>query len=160
MSKATVAQEQLPDLSDAQTEETVETEKYLVFVTDDLKLGVDANLVVEIINNLTVTYLPMMPDSVRGIINLRGLIIPIVDIRSRLGKPPMDGDSLVVVLNIAGGEVGIMVDGVDQMIDIPKECILPMPAHSNQILVSGMCSLPDGSGTMMVLDCEQLLRHE
>jgi purine-binding chemotaxis protein CheW len=56
--------------------------------------------------------------------------------------------------------VGIMVDGVDQMIDIPKDSILPMPAHSNQVLVSGMCSLPDGSGTMMVLDCEQLLRHE
>ena len=46
------------------------------------------------------------------------------------------------------------------MLDIPKVNLLPMPANSTQLLVSGMCSLPDGSGTMMVLDCEQLMPNE
>jgi purine-binding chemotaxis protein CheW len=136
----------------------VETRKYLVFVSDDLKLGVDADYLVEIITNQKITYLPMMPDFVRGIINLRGQIIPIVDIRARLGKPTKQ-DSLVVVLNMEVGQMGIVVDAVDQMIDIPTDSILPMPAHSTQQLVSGMCSLPDGSGTMMVLDCDQLLHN-
>ena len=71
----------------------------------------------------------------------------------------MDQDRLLVVLNYAGTSIGILVDAVDQMIDIPKYNILPMPAHNTQLLVSGMCSLPDGSGTMMVLDCEQLLTN-
>ena len=52
------------------------------------------------------------------------------------------------------------MDGVDQMLDIPKIYIHSLPANSTQVLVNGMCSLPDGSGTMMVLDCEQLMPNE
>ena len=66
----------------------------------------------------------------------------------------------MVVINLDEVQLGILVDGVDQMLDIPKEHILPMPAHSTQPLVSGMCSLPDGSGTMMVLDCAQLMPND
>ena len=69
-------------------EETVESRKYLIFITDDLRLGVDAEYVVEILNTHTATYLPMMPDYIPGIINMRGQIIPIVDVRLRLGKMP------------------------------------------------------------------------
>ena len=52
------------------------------------------------------------------------------------------------------------MDAVDQMIEIPSEDILPVPSQSSQQLVSGMCTIPDGSGTMLVLDCERLLSHE
>lgn len=140
-------------------ESAADSPNYLVFLSDDLKFGVDAEYVVEIINNLSITYLPMVPDYIRGIINLRGQMVPILDIRLRLGKESGDA-SLVIVLNIDGIYLGILVDSVDQMTNIPKARILPMPANSPQILVSGMCSLPDGSGTMMVLDCEQLMPHD
>jgi purine-binding chemotaxis protein CheW len=150
--------EQPIDLSDLD-EEVIPTKKYLIFVSDNLKLGVLADYVVEIITNHIVTYLPMMPDFVKGIINLRGQIIPIVDIRARLGKEVRD-ECLVVVLNLGGDQLGILVDAVDQMIDIPDQSILPMPNHNTQQMVSGMCSLPDGSGTMMLLDCDQLMHHE
>jgi purine-binding chemotaxis protein CheW len=156
---ASVAVQQPPDLSDSQDEEVVELTKYLIFVTDTLKLGIDSDYVVEIIHNHQITYLPMMPDYVRGIINLRGQIIPIVDVRMRMGKQPKE-ECLLVVLNIEAGQMGILVDAVDQMIDIPKNSILPVPNSEAQQLVSGMCSLPDGNGTMLVLDCDQLLRHE
>ena len=66
----------------------------------------------------------------------------------------------MVVLNLDDVQLGILVDGVDQMLDIPKANIHPLPANSTQMLVSGMCSLPDGSGTMMVLDCAQLMPNE
>ena len=148
-----------PNADQAPAEDVVDTQKYLIFLSDGLRLGVVAESVVEIITNHAITYLPMLPDFIRGIINLRGQMIPIVDIRMRLGKPPVDS-KLVIVLNIEGVQLGILVDSVDQMIDIVKADILPMPAHSTQLLVSGMCSLPDGSGTMMVLDFEQLMPHD
>ena len=91
---------------------------------------------------------------------MRGQMIPIVDIRARLGLLPKEDDSRVVVINMGDVQLGILVDGVDQMLDIPKSNIHPLPANSTQMLVSGMCSLPDGSGTMMVLDCEQLMPNE
>ena len=141
-------------------DDTVDSQKYLIFMAGNLKLGVVAEDVVEILNNQLITYLPMLPDFIRGIINMRGQMIPILDIRARLGMEPKEDDSLVVVINLGDVQLGILVDAVDQMLDIPKVNLLPMPANSTQLLVSGMCSLPDGSGTMMVLDCEQLMPNE
>jgi len=138
----------------------VDSQKYLIFMASHLKLGVVAEDVVEILNNQVITYLPMVPDYIRGIINMRGQMIPILDICSRMGLPSREEDSLVVVINLGDVQLGILVDGVDQMLDIPRANIHPLPANSAQLLVSGMCSLPDGSGTMMVLDCEQLLPHD
>ena len=141
-------------------DDTVDSQKYLIFMAGHLKLGVVAEDVVEILNNQLITYLPMLPDFIRGITNMRGQMIPILDIRARLGMEPKEDDSLVVVINLGDVQLGILVDAVDQMLDIPKVNLLPMPANSTQLLVSGMCSLPDGSGTMMVLDCEQLMPNE
>ena len=141
-------------------EESVVSRKYLIFITDDLRLGVDAEYVVEILNTRTATYLPMMPDYICGIYNMRGQIIPIMDIRRRLGKPSSDIESLLVVLNYNSTQLGILVDSVEVMLDIPNASILPIPSQSAQKLVSGMCTLPDGSGTMLVLDCDQLIPHE
>ena len=140
-------------------DDTVDSQKYLIFMADHLKLGVVAEDVVEILNNQVITYLPMVPEYIRGIINMRGQMVPILDVRARLGLPPQE-ESLVVVINLGDVQLGILVDAVDQMLDIPKSNIHPLPANSTQMLVSGMCSLPDGSGTMMVLDCEQLMPNE
>ena len=141
-------------------DDTVDSQKYLIFMAGHLKLGVIAEDVVEILNNQVITYLPMVPDYIRGIINMRGQMIPILDIRARLGMPTQDEDSLVVVINLGDVQLGILADAVDQMLDIPKANIHPLPANSTQMLVSGMCSLPDGSGTMMILDCEQLVPND
>ena len=134
-----------------------ESRKYLIFIIDNLKIGIDAEYVVEILNSYSATYLPMMPDYIEGIFNMRGQIIPIMDIRQRLGKYPKGGESLLIVLDYNDTQLGIQVDAVELMIDIPNDSILPIPSRSAQKLVSGMCTLPDGSGTMLVLDCEQLL---
>lgn len=152
-------EEQQRAMDSTQAEPLVESQKFLIFMTDDLKFGVDVDLVIEIFTNHTITYLPMLPDFIRGIINVRGEMIPIVDIRLHLGKPEKD-DCLVIILSLNGSRIGIYVDAVDQMIDIPKTAIQPVPAHSVQRLVSGVCALPDGSGTMLVLDSEQLLPHD
>lgn len=142
-----------------QEDEGTGSRKYLIFTLDDLKIGMDAEQVVEILNDYTVTYLPMMPVYIQGIYNMRGQIIPIMNIRLRLGKPLKDGDDLLIVLDYNNNQLGIQVDSVDLMLDIPNDSIVPIPSQSAQKLVCGMCSLPDGSGTMLVLDCEQLIAH-
>ena len=79
-----------------------------------------------------------------------------MDIRLRLGKPSAE-ESILIVIDYNNNQLGIQVDSVDLMLDIPLESIVPIPSQSHQKLVSGMCTLPDGSGTMLVLDCEQLI---
>ena len=132
-----------------------QSDKYLICVSDSLLYGIDAEQVVEIITDHTITYLPRVPHYVRGIINLRGQLIPIIDMRLRLGKMPED-EHCIMAVNVENNVVGLLVDGVERMADIPRDSILPMPTQNPQKLISGMCSLPDGA-TMLVLDCSLLL---
>ena len=149
------AREQEDDYTDQPVE--LQTDKYLIFSSDGLMYGIKAELIKDIITGYSITYLPQVPGYVKGVINLRGQIIPIVDIRLRLGKMPQDNFCSIVV-EVDGNMVGIVVDMVEQMVDVPKEDILPVPTNSggSQVMVSGMCTLPDGN-TMLELDCAQLL---
>ncbi len=134
-----------------------EMEQFLVFQCDALRVGIRVDCVVEALINQSITPLPMLPNYVCGIINLRGEVVPVVSIRLRLGKPAADEQS-VIVLNINGMQVGVLVDRVDQMVKLPRSSLLPMPATNGQKLMCGMSSLPDG-GTMLELDAAALLEH-
>ena len=132
-----------------------ETQKYLLFQSNQLLFGVIAESVVEIITNHEITPLPLVPPYIRGIINLRGQIIPILDIRMLLGQEASHS-SCTIILNLNGVLLGILVDTVEKMLDIDVQSILPSPTQDSQKLVSGMCSLSDGQ-TMLVLDGGQLI---
>mgnify|MGYP000265437380 CR=1 FL=1 len=135
--------------------------KYLTFIADNLLFGVNASYVVEIIINHALTSLPMTPDYVKGIINLRGQIIPIIDIRLRIGHPAAEADDstvCIIVLDIDGTQIGILVDRVAQMVDIDETQLSTSPV-SDQQLVSGMISLADGSDTMLALDCARMINE-
>lgn len=147
--------QQVELLTDGENIAEVAVDKYLIFVTDGLMMGVNAEYVVEIITNHMITPLPMVPGFVSGIINLRGQIIPIINIRLRLGKSA-ENEDCIVVINVDGTRIGILVDTVDQMVDVECAAVSAMPAQSAQELISGMCTLPDGH-TMLVLDCPRLL---
>ena len=149
------ARETEPDAAAAEGAPEILTDKYLIFVSDNLFYGIDAEQVVELITEHSITRLPRVPHYVRGIINLRGQIIPIIDIRLRLGKPEA-GENCIMVVNVDNNCVGILVDGVEKMVDIPRDTILPMPTQNPQKLISGMCSLPEGK-TLLILDCSLLL---
>lgn len=136
-----------------------ESDKYLIFLSNDILYGVNADYVAEIITGTTITWLPMLPPHIRGVINLRGQIVPIIDFRLLLGREPQE-DYCVIVLDLEETQIGILVDTVDQMVDVEQGAILPVPNQNTQDvqkLISGMYSLPDGAGTMMVLDCDFLL---
>ena len=150
--------EPIEDIVSENEADNAHTDKYLLFQSGELLFGVTADYVVEIITNHVITPLPLVPAYVRGIINLRGQIIPIVDIRLFLGQPDQK-DNCIMILNINETLVGILVDTVQRMIDVNKSSLLPAPKQGGQRLVSGMCSLPDGSGTMLVLEGAQVI-HE
>lgn len=143
-------------LSPEPTEE-VQTEKYLLFQSSSLLFGVPASQVVEIITNHVITWVPLLPNHVRGVINLRGQILPILDIRRLLSQEEQD-NTCIIILQADDEQVGILVDQVEKMVDVDISAILPAPPRSAQKLVGGMCSLDD-SQTMMVFDCARLLAH-
>ncbi len=134
-----------------------DTEKYLIFRSDNILYGVNTNVVKEILTDTVVTRIPTLPAYISGIINLRGQFAPIIDFRLLLGRYPAE-NYCTVILDIEGLAIGIQADGVDRMVDIEKHTILPVPSRQNNALVMGMCTLP-GGGTMMVLDCTRLI-HE
>ena len=70
---------------------------YLLFQSNDLRIGIEVEYVVETIINHSITRLPLVPDYVRGVINLRGEVIPIVDIRLRLGQRGERNDSVIII---------------------------------------------------------------
>ncbi len=136
----------------------VSTERFLTFSSNGLNIGVSTNYVIEIITNHSITMLPLVPDYVRGIINLRGQIIPIIDIRLRMGKPFIDytSSTCIIVLNINSIQIGIIVDAVQQVMDIDQSQISPVPVENQQELISGMVSSANSS-VILFLDCEQLI---
>lgn len=135
----------------------VQTEKYLLFQSSELLFGVPASQVVEIITNHVITWVPLLPGYVRGVINLRGQILPILDIRRVLAQEDRE-NTCIIILQTGDEQVGILVDQVEKMVDVDISAILPVPPRSAQELVGGMCSLDDGQ-TMMVFDCARLLEH-
>ena len=140
-------------------EVSVSTERFLTFSSNGLNIGVSTNYVIEIITNHIITVLPLVPDYVKGIINLRGQIIPIIDIRLRMGNPSIDytNPTCIIVLNINSVQIGIIVDDVQQVMDIDQSQISPVPVENRQELISGMVSSSDRS-VILFLDCEQLLQ--
>ena len=134
-----------------------QSEKYLLFLSDGLLFGVPAEEVVEIITGHAITKLPLVPSYIRGIINLRGQILPIVDIRRLLDQEECQSDCMMI-LQSDGTQVGILVDQVQKMVDIDTSALLPVPPQSSRDLVCGMCSLEDGQ-TMLAFDCARLMEH-
>ena len=138
-----------------------EMDKYLVFLSGGIYYAVDTKFVKEMLTqwDTSVTWLPMLPPHIRGVINLRGGVVPVIDFRMLMGQM-MPGDSFsTVILDIEGVQIGILVDEVDQTVDIEKRQILPVPYQSGmeaQKMVTGMYSLPGTNKTLMVLDCTML----
>lgn len=133
--------------------------RFLIFVSDGINIAVSTEYVVEIITNHTVTALPMVPEYVRGIINLRGQIIPVIDIRLRMGKQPGEytEKTCMIVLEAEDMEIGIIVDEVRQVMDIDVENILPVPEENRQELINGMITVGEKE-VLMFLDCREMIQ--
>lgn len=104
-------------------------DKYLTFQIAKEEYGISIVHVTEIVGLQHITQVPDMPAFVRGVINLRGNVIPIIDVRARFQMPSRDYDdrTCVVVVNIREVVIGLIVDTVNEVIDILPENISPPP---------------------------------
>jgi len=142
-------------------EENNFSEKYLTFQLDNETYGIELENVVEIIGMQPITKLPGLPDYVRGIINLRGKIIPVMDVRLRFNKNLVDYNerTCVIVININDLSTGLIVDNVSEVISIPKtEIVAPQGVvKENNRFIKGLGKV--GDDVKLLLDCEKLLNN-
>lgn len=153
-------QELIENSGEAETSsppESAGTARFLTFVSAGLIFGVPTEQVIEIITNHNIRSLPLVPDYVRGIINLRGQIIPIIDVRLRLGKPFQEYTSAtcIIILDIGTDRIGIGVDSVSQVLTVNTAAASPIPLESRQKLATSMISTEDGN-VVLLLDCNAL----
>ncbi len=117
------------------------TKKYLVFILDALYYAIDIEFVSEIITSFAITPIPRVPDYIKGVFNLRGQIVPVVDIRARLGLAKLEytNTTCIIVIEVNSETFGIIVDEVSHVVDInPNKISVPPINHSTNKLVSGI----------------------
>lgn len=104
--------------------------KYLTFLIDGQYYGISLTYVIEIVQIQSVTELPELPSYVKGIINLRGKVVPLVDAGLRFGKPEKEytDRTCIIIIDIDGKHVGFIVDSVEEVLDIEKGDISPPPS--------------------------------
>ena len=108
----------------------VHDEQLVVFLVGGESYGVAIADVQEIIRTPAITVVPRAPEHVAGVINLRGRVIPVIDLRKRFRLPAADAgrDGRVVVLNVSGEIVGATVDSVSEVLRVPVDAIAPPAA--------------------------------
>ena len=135
-------------------------QEYLVFTLGTEEYGIDILKVQEIRSYETVTRISSAPDFIKGVTNLRGVIVPIVDLRLkfRLGNVRYDHQTVVIILNVAGRVVGIVVDGVSDVLTLTGDAIKPAPEFGVSISTEHLTGLGTIDGRMLVLiDIERLM---
>ncbi|OQA08957.1 MAG: Chemotaxis protein CheW [Firmicutes bacterium ADurb.Bin373] len=119
------------DLLEDEYEEDEDTQedKFLTFVLNREEYGIEIRHVTEIIGIQNITEVPDMPHYIKGVINLRGKVIPVMDVRLRFGVAERDYDdrTCIIVINIEEQSVGMIVDRVSEVLDIPKSEVAPPP---------------------------------
>ena len=148
----------LDDVDD-EGEDDSQRDKYLTFRVGEEDYALPIAQVVEIVGILPVTEVPDMPPFVRGVINLRGRVIPAIDVRIRFGMKPRDYDprTCVIVVDLAGTSVGLIVDTVREVISItPNAVALPPAIQSQSRFVKGLGRV--GDSVKIMLELEKLLR--
>jgi len=122
--------------------------------------GVEITKVQEIILMGEITRVPQTPDYIKGLINLRSTVIPIVDLRLRFGLPPQEptDETRIMVVNVRGKTIGIIVDAVSEVLRISKEQIAPPPptvAGLGRKYLTGLVKLD--KRLLILLDIEKIL---
>ncbi len=141
-------------------EEDTQEGKFLTFSVGNEEHGIEIRHVTEIIGLQDITELPNMPPFVKGVINLRGKVIPVINVRLRFGieEIPYNERTCIVVVNINNITVGLIVDTVSEVLDIPTSEIEP-PANVNKNTSSRFIKAfgKVGEDVKILLDTQKLL---
>lgn len=144
------------------TTEDTQKDKYLTFAIDHEVYGLDISFVLEIIGVQEITQVPRQVHYIKGVINLRGKIIPVMDIRERFGKVqrPYDDRTCIVVLEVDELTVGIIIDRVVEVLEISEEQISQPPKMDERISSSFIRGIGRvGDGVKLMLNVAQLITY-
>ena len=141
-------------------DEDTQKDKFLTFTIAREDYGLEIQFITEIIGIQKITDVPDMPDYVKGVINLRGQVIPVLDIRARFEMPPREFDdrTCIVVVSTEETTIGLIVDTVKEVRDIPEENIAPPPSVSKgpaSRYIQGMGKV--GDEVKIILNLKKLL---
>ena len=143
-------------------EEDTQKDKYLTFVIENESYGIEIEHVTEIIGIQNITEVPDLPDFIRGIINLRGKIIPVMDVRTRFKKDFLEYNdrTCIIVIDINSVSIGLIVDTVSEVLNIEEENVVAPPnsktGFSNRY-VKAIAKVEDN--VKLILDCQKLLKE-
>jgi purine-binding chemotaxis protein CheW len=141
--------------------------KYLTFTLSDEEYGIGILKIKEIIGMMTVTTVPQTPEFVKGVINLRGKVIPVIDLRLRFGMESMDYTerTCIIVVEIDGTsgtvQIGIVVDSVSEVLNIKVDEIEDTPTFGTRLntdYILGMAKME--GGVKILLDINRVLKAE
>ncbi len=134
--------------TDRESTEVKAVRQLVGFVLGDEMFGVDILTVQEIIRDATITAVPDAPEFLEGVINLRGSIIPVIDLRKRLKlvqPPPIVPEVWIIILTVEGRVTGFVVDRVTKVLNVPADSIKPPPdivvAGLKSQYIQGVCKL-------------------
>ncbi len=142
-------------------EEDTQHGRFLTFLLDSEIFGIEIKYVTEIIGLQEITKVPEVPDYVKGIINLRGKIIPLIDVRLKFGKEsiPYDDRTCIIVIDVKGVSIGLIVDNVDEVLTIDDSNISAPPENKTGFenrYIKGIGKA--NNQVQLLLDSEKLLR--
>jgi len=141
-------------------DEDTQEDKFLTFFLNREEFGIEIRYVMEIIGIQNITEVPDVPRYIKGVINLRGKVIPVMDVRLRfeMEERAYDDRTCIVVICIDEQSVGLIVDRVSEVLDIPKGDIEPPPKGKrgeNSRFIQGMGKA--GEQVIILLNANQLL---
>ncbi|SMP43418.1 chemotaxis protein CheW [Anoxynatronum buryatiense] len=144
-------------------EEDTQKGKYLTFNLGKEVFGIEIRYVTEIIGIQPISAVPEVPDYVKGIINLRGKIIPLIDVRLKFKKEAVDYNdrTCIIVIDIDNISVGLIVDQVAEVLNIEDEDIVPPPEYRTGFQNKYIKSIGRVEESVkLILDCNKLLSED
>ncbi|MEA3374366.1 MAG: chemotaxis protein CheW [Campylobacterota bacterium] len=145
------------------TEELTTANRYLTFFVEDEQYGIDISKIKEIIAAMHITHIPKTPDFVKGVINLRGSIIPVVDIRLKFGMPEreIDMNTAIIIYEVDKVSIGFIVDQVEDVLSLDKEHISEAPHFGSSIDTSFIENVAEvDNDVIMLLNLEKIFEAE
>jgi purine-binding chemotaxis protein CheW len=139
---------------------TTALREFLAFKLGPEEYGIDILRVQEIRSYEEPTRIANSPDFVKGVVNLRGVIVPIIDLRLKFNIEPVNYDSftVVIVLNIGRRVVGIVVDGVSDVVTLTREQLRPVPEFNSMVDSDHLLAIGAVEDRMLILfDIEKLM---
>ena len=133
---------------------------YMIFVINNQKYALSSKYITEIIEILPITKVPFLPEYMKGIINLRSTIIPVMDARMRFGMEPIEYSerTCIIIIENEANKIGLIVDAVNEVLTIPPKQIMESTKEKNDLkesFVNGISQI--NNDIQLILDCDSLV---